>query len=93
MIGRSSNGGVTWSYIGSHQGTIAVAVDPADPDLVYAGSRFLGVWVSTGEAATTGPLNEGLRNLLVTALATDPLSPGTVYVAVFGGGVYRLDRR
>jgi photosystem II stability/assembly factor-like uncharacterized protein len=93
VIGRTSNGGATWDYVASHQGTVAVAVDPVDPDLVYAGSRFLGVYVSTGEAATSGPLNTGLWNQLVTALATDPLSPGTVYVGLFGGGVYRLDRR
>lgn len=93
VIGRSANGGVTWIYGPAHQGTQWVAVDAADPDIVYAGSRFLGVYVSTGEASTSGPLNDGLRNQLVTALATDPLSPGTVYVAVYGGGVYRLDRR
>ncbi|HVR99095.1 MAG TPA: hypothetical protein VMW27_20925, partial [Thermoanaerobaculia bacterium] len=91
VLGRSLDGGTTWSYKQVPLGTTSVAVDPGDPEAVYTGSDFQGVWFQDGTAS--GPLGSGLVSPYVVALATDPLSPGTVYVAVRGGGVFRLDRR
>jgi len=91
VLGRSLDGGTTWSYKQVPLGTTSVAVDPGDPEAVYTGSDFQGVWFQDGTAS--GPLGSGLVSPYVVALATDSLSPGTVYVAVRGGGVFRLDRR
>lgn len=69
-----------------------LGVEPGDPEVIYSGTGVFGVYRWVGEDAG-GFVNSGLLNLMAPSFATDPLSPGTVYVGTFGGGVYRLDRR
>ena len=86
---KSIDRGVSWSFLGL-SGARTLALDPADPHLLYAGTSGSGVLHSTdGGASWTGAV-EGLPDqAAVTALATLPGLGRTIYAAVEGAGVYR----
>jgi photosystem II stability/assembly factor-like uncharacterized protein len=92
---KSTDGGATW--VPSARGipkfaTIqALAVDPSNPDVVYAGrggpeSPYL--YRSTDAGETWAPVGEGIITDDVWDLAIDPQDPTTVYAAT-GDGVFR----
>ncbi len=61
----------------------AVAVDPTNPDVVYAGGAQGGIWKSTN--ATSGsptwtPLTDSQASLAVGSIAIDPANTNIVYV-------------
>jgi photosystem II stability/assembly factor-like uncharacterized protein len=81
----------------------ALAIDPSNPNIIYAGS-----WVCCGLAATTYEqtlkggifkttnggqswiaLSNGLPDDAVDSLAVDPKNPSTVYAATFANGVFK----
>ena len=60
----------------------ALAVDPTNPAVVYAGSADGGVWKTTNgtsSMATWTPLTDSQVTLAIGAVALDPNSPGTIY--------------
>lgn len=68
-----------WTAIGPADGDIvALVVDPATPDLVYAALNG-GVYKSTDGAARWSRTNTGLTNTTMHALAIDPANPATIY--------------
>lgn len=79
-----------WEFIGprnfSLNGTVvsgrvnAIAIDPADPRTIYAGSAGGGVWKSTDSGGTWTPLSNAWPYEEVSSLAVDPTSPSTLYV-------------
>ncbi|HSS52959.1 MAG TPA: hypothetical protein VLX28_28790 [Thermoanaerobaculia bacterium] len=72
---KSTDGGVTWEDAGLRDGpSQALAVDPADSRIVYAG-RADGVFRSVDGGAAWA--NAGLAG--VSRLAIDPRQPSTVY--------------
>lgn len=80
---RSADGGGSWEPARGGLQTLVwdLAVDPADPEVVYAGTSN-GVWVTRNGGADWEQKNRGLtrRNVfLVQELAVAPSSPGTVY--------------
>lgn len=77
-------GGVgVWTKGGPGGGPIAVlAVDPAMPATVYAGTPNNGVFKSIDGGAHWVAINTGLTELSITALAIDPAMPATVYLGV-----------
>jgi len=92
---KSSNGGLTWG--GSSQGLggclpppsppicttpTAVAVDPGNPDKVFAGT-YGGLYVSTDRSRTWTLHNEGLGASVVDAIASD--NRGILYAATNTG--------
>lgn len=81
----SSDGGATWTASGSGLGNTvvqAIAVDPTNPQNVYAGTAS-GIFVSkNGGAAWT---MSGLSGTAVTSLAILNGAPGTVYAATASG--------
>jgi photosystem II stability/assembly factor-like uncharacterized protein len=73
-----------WVPIGPEGGTInALAIDPASPATIYAGSGDIyggaGVWKSTDGGGTWS--HTGLATGTVIALAIDPREPSTVYAS------------
>jgi photosystem II stability/assembly factor-like uncharacterized protein len=69
-----------WVPLGPEGGSIrALAVDPAAPSTLYAGSDGGGVWKSADAAASWSPANAGMGNIQVSALAIDPHDPRTLY--------------
>jgi photosystem II stability/assembly factor-like uncharacterized protein len=93
----TADGGATWQV-----GNLPVAAssqdaavlnllpDPLTPHGFLAGTAS-GAFASADGGATWTPLGAGLPRI-VTRLSLDPSSPGTVYAATQGGGIYRLER-
>ncbi len=89
-VGRSPDSGVTWSATGLVTGYVqAMLVDPATPGTLYAGT-LNGLLRSADSGATWVPVNAGLTDLDVRALAA---SPGSLYVGTAGGGVFKSDNQ
>ncbi len=75
-----------WTSQGPYGGYIyTLAVDQADPDVLFAGTQGGGVFKSTDGGASWSPVNDGLRDLYVRALAIDPETPSTVYAGTQRG--------
>ncbi len=67
----------------------ALALDPMDPGVLYAGTANIGVVKSSDSGATWTVQSAGLTELSALSLAVDPVEPGTVYVGTDNGGVFR----
>jgi len=95
-IFRSADGGSTWRQIplavGGHEviGTElqALAVDPRDPNVVYAGAGLTGdggtdsgLFKSTDAGLTFEAADLGIENTVVSSIAVDPFDSRTVYAA------------
>ncbi|BEP95802.1 hypothetical protein GmRootA79_41860 [Acidovorax sp. A79] len=63
----------------------ALAIDPATPATVYAGTEFMGVSKSTDGGATWAVANSGLPNTRVSSLAIDLATPATLYASTSAG--------
>lgn len=84
------NGGFTSGRIN------AIAVSPADPQLLLIGSATGGIWRSSNGGASFSPVSDGHADLAVGAIAFSQSSPTTVYAAMgdvdngyFGTGVLK----
>jgi len=86
---RSADFGGTWTRVLGTAGFGAVAVDPAQPARVYAGSGA-GIAKSEDGGNTWADANRGVDQVAVTAFAADPHLPGTLYAAVQAGENYDL---
>jgi photosystem II stability/assembly factor-like uncharacterized protein len=91
-IFHSTNGGASWTSTGQQQGVSnrpirALALDPADPQRVYAAPELGGLWWSedggatweSREAAVTDP--QSGQPAVITSLAVDPVTPTVLYAA------------
>jgi photosystem II stability/assembly factor-like uncharacterized protein len=61
----------------------AIATDPSDPDIVYAGGAQGGLWKSTNARSARPkwePLTDDQASLAVGAVAIDPVNPDIIYV-------------
>lgn len=90
---RSTDGGLTWherndSHTASRNINV-LAVDPRDPNTVYAATFKGGVFKSSNGGQTWQPVNQGLRVLDVRTLVIDPQNPEVLYAGVENGGVYK----
>jgi photosystem II stability/assembly factor-like uncharacterized protein len=75
-----------WSSLGPDGGPVgAVAVDPSNPRVVYAGSTQGGVWKSLDGGATWSRASRGLTDYRMVALAIDPRHPSILYAAALTG--------
>jgi hypothetical protein len=70
----------------------ALAIDPATPTTLYAGTEYGGVFKSTNGGGNWGAFNTGLTATPVWALATDPQTPTTLYAGTSGGGVFAIQQ-
>jgi photosystem II stability/assembly factor-like uncharacterized protein len=62
-----------------------LAVDPADSNRLFIGSRGGGVYFSADGCKSWKSTNNGLENLYVNTLAVDLNQPGTIYAGTDGG--------
>ena len=68
-----------WTSVGPNGGSVStVLIDPAAPQVLYAGSRG-GVFKSLDGGATWHGASRGLTDHPIAALAADPRRPGTLY--------------
>jgi hypothetical protein len=94
---KSADAGATWSKgstgLTSTRGVTppvnALAIDPASPTHVYAGTAGAGVFQSTDGAATWTPINRGLTDLNVQSLQLTPAPPTVLLYAGTSSGVFK----
>ncbi len=81
ILFKSIDGGASWSQLPiTIDGRIALAIDPSNPNTVYAGSyRSINGGVSWTSSSVYG---------YVVALAIDPVHPKTIYAGT-GSGVFK----
>lgn len=63
-----------------------IALDPANPDTIYAGTYEMGVYKSSDAAKHWTHASHGIANLRVRALVA---LPGALYAGTDGGGIFR----
>ncbi len=84
---------LTWTELGPSNigGRVrAIAVDPGNANVVYAGSVSGGVWKTTDGGSSWFPLDDHMANLAVCSLVLDPHNPNTIYAGT-GEGVSNYD--
>ncbi len=86
-IGRSLEGGTSWSWVPTHT-VFSLASDPGQPGVAYAATRA-AVLRSVDGGLSWKIASDGLVKTFPFKLAVDPKSPSTVYAATAGSGVYR----
>lgn len=89
VVARTTDGGSSWSRSFPPGGAEALALDPVNPDVIYAGG-YGGVSMSLNGGTTWTLMSAGLTGVSVTALAID--GTGTVlHAATDGFGVFDLE--
>jgi photosystem II stability/assembly factor-like uncharacterized protein len=84
---------VTWQQTnGPYSGDISsLAIDPATPQTLYAGTNGSGVFKSVNGGTSWSPVNSGLTTYGVSCLAIPPFTPQALYVGTTGGVFKSLD--
>jgi photosystem II stability/assembly factor-like uncharacterized protein len=90
---RSTNGGNSWTETAAlPDEPFVYAIDPDDPEALYAGLRYFGIYKSADSAATWTSANRGFWGTRIEALAIDPRQPSTMYAYVPGLGIRKTLR-
>jgi len=98
---RSRDGGAAWERItpenpevlenhASMKNFVSVAIDPQNPDVIYAGTRHLA-WKTTNGGQTWKNIKDGmLDDSDVFSIIVDPKNPARVYASACSG-IYKSD--
>lgn len=79
-----------WVPVGPPGGDILHLVgDPANPQVLWAGTVSAGVFKSVNGGESWGPANQGLTRLGIAALAVAPGQSSILYTVTTGGSVFR----
>jgi hypothetical protein len=88
---RSRNGGATWTNLFTSRSVMSVAVDPANPSVLYAGLRNYssgpGGIVKSRDGGTTWA--SVFADPQVNSVVVDPADPRVIYAATNEHGVFR----
>jgi photosystem II stability/assembly factor-like uncharacterized protein len=82
-IWRTDDAGANWKMCGDAGPLAELALNPSDPNLVFAAS-LRGLWRSTDGCATFLPLDAGPNQPDVLHIASAPSNPAVVYRALNG---------
>jgi photosystem II stability/assembly factor-like uncharacterized protein len=89
------DGGATWQETSGGLGTanpLSLAIDPAHPDTLYAGTWAQGVYKSTDGGASWRRSSSGMDpNEPIFTLMADPAHEEVVYAGSLRSGVYRSE--
>ena len=94
-IYRSTDGGENWTAVEGipkseeRANITSIAVDPSDPQVMYATGHGIGVVKSTDAGKTWNSASSGLGGMSTEGFAIDAKDPGTLYAWVLGTGLYR----
>jgi photosystem II stability/assembly factor-like uncharacterized protein len=69
----------------------AIAIDPKDPNIVYAATDWSGVFKSTDGGQNWTASNLGPTKMAVFSLSIDPLNVGTLYAGTASGVFKTVD--
>ena len=86
---KSQDGGTKWRAVNTgltNRSVLALAIDPATPSTVYAGTSW-GAFKSDDGGDCWTDVNTGLTDLGILTLVVD-LSSSKLYAGTFGGGVF-----
>ena len=89
---RSRDAGKSWDPIAFPGRILSFAVDAADPDILYAATRYQGVLRSTDGGRTWSPVNAGLARLgrlWIEDIVADPKVPSVAYAFPAKGGIFQ----
>ncbi|OGD25905.1 MAG: hypothetical protein A2V57_06755, partial [Candidatus Aminicenantes bacterium RBG_19FT_COMBO_65_30] len=88
---KSLNQGAYWIRIdsGFSGEIIALALDPADGNIIYAGTREGKVYQSTNGGSSWSDTSAGLPATEIRFLAVDPADPSKIYAGTQSNGIYR----
>ena len=96
---KSTDGGKTWTAsnagLADDLQVVALAIEPADSRVLYAATRFNGIFKTTNAGVSwisVNPAPTGTMFAIVHfALAVDPANPGTVYAGTYDGVLRTTD--
>ena len=93
QAGVVSAGINVWTTNGPLGGTIrALAIDPAVPTTLYAGTETGAVFKTTNGGGNWTPVNTGLTQKNIWALGIDPATPATLYAGTNSGCVFAIQQ-
>jgi photosystem II stability/assembly factor-like uncharacterized protein len=67
----------------------ALAIDPTNPQVLYAGTDGDGVFKTTDGGASWSAASSGLTYFYILSLAIDPTNPQVLYAGTDGCGVFK----
>jgi photosystem II stability/assembly factor-like uncharacterized protein len=77
-------------WLGPYGGyIISIAINPTNPQVVYAASWGSGIFKSQDGGENWQPANKGLGNLYVNSLVVDPTQPTILYAGTYKSQVYK----
>lgn len=95
-VGRSRDGGRTWTFFSTGLPAaewLALTADPVDPEVVYAASLITGVFKSTDAGETWSPVGTWPAwSQLRGSVAVDPADPSILYVGTDNSSVLTFDQ-
>jgi photosystem II stability/assembly factor-like uncharacterized protein len=89
---RSTDGGQSWTGLDQGPSTLtalALAVDPTDPSIIYAGGHRGWFHRSTDGGESWTVIDERFTTDDIYDLAIDPIRPSTIYAGTRREGVFR----
>lgn len=91
-IMKSTDGGLTWQNANdansAGQNINMLAVDPANPDVVYAATLQSGILKSTDGGKSWKTINQGVTRTDIRAVAVDSKNPQIVFAGAENGGAF-----
>lgn len=87
---ETNDGGAQWESLASLS-CIALAFHLYEPSLIYVGTDSQGVYLSNDGGETFDQVSNGLPNLTVNAIASDPDDPGVIWAGTADGVYKSLD--
>jgi photosystem II stability/assembly factor-like uncharacterized protein len=91
-IFRSADAGQSWSEGNSglnYTHIAALAIDPVNSQVIFAGTMGGGVSISTDGGKTWHAANNGVNGHSIDAIAVDPVSTNIVYIGNTFGQIYK----
>jgi photosystem II stability/assembly factor-like uncharacterized protein len=90
---KSIDGGANWTKHNnglSEDWVYSIAIDPSNPQTVYAASHSMGVFKSTDGAASWKAMNKGIGDQAGRAIVINPQNPQVIYYGAWHtGGVFK----
>ena len=93
---KSDNGGATWQLAepGQYERISAIAVDPENREIIYAGVRYQGIFKSTNNGKSWAQMNEGIFHDwwgydYPVQIIFQPTHSSTIYIITSGNWLHR----